>query len=104
MYVRLGHKYLSHFEKCLEANTKIKVVLEPTEEGELVEICPYPSKMLLIFLLPFMLAHKHEQPKTGLAVSLHRHYGMNNLPLFLIMKKRLKVIVIDPESLLLFNL
>ncbi len=38
MYVRLGHKYLSHFEKCLEVNTKIKVVPEPTEEGELVEI------------------------------------------------------------------
>ncbi len=101
--MRLSHKYLSHSEKCLEANTKIKVVLEPTEEGELVEICPYPSKMLLIFLLHFMLAHKHEQPKTGLAVSLHRHYGINGLPLFLTMK-RLKVIVIDPESLLIFNL
>jgi len=55
-------------------------------------------------LLIFMLTNKHEQAKTGLAVSLHRHYGINNLPLFLIMKKRLKVIVIDPESLLLFNL
>ncbi len=25
-----------------------------------------------------MLAHKHEQPKTGLAVPLHRHYGIND--------------------------